>query len=115
MRYNRVIVAKVALNVASEDNLFHFEKCQNEHPICNENVAELSKLAEVPATAFCIDTVTLIEAGDTNDISRLDQDHMAGCDRCGKIGQYISSMPSDRDEEAVPSMASANLHMSLSA
>jgi len=93
MQYNRVIIAKVALGVASEDEVFWVDKCQHQSAKCAEAVVQLRELASVPATYECMEPMSLIEAGDTHKVSSRDQDHLMECNRCARIGQYISTMP----------------------
>lgn len=93
MRYNRVIIAKVALGVASEDEVFWVTKCRNQFDECDQSFTDLAKLASVPATALCLDPETLIRAGDTHKTSELEQSHLMGCNRCALIGQFIANMP----------------------
>ena len=108
MRYNRVIIAKVALGVATEDEVFWINKCQKSNPECAEAVQALRELAKVPSTILCLDDLTLIRAGDTNKVSREENEHLMGCHRCARIGQYISNMPNpESDQDVRPLSASA--------
>lgn len=107
MLYDRVIIAKVALGVASEDEVFWVNKCQSQSEACAEAVRDLRRLAEVPATPLCMDPLALIEAGDTNKLSAHDQEHLMECYRCARIGQYISTMPFPRSREQEPLSLSA--------
>ena len=95
MRYSRVIIAKVALGIASEDEVFWVRKCGVESVACAGALKELTELAKLPSSYLCIDAHALIEAADTN--RYIDgRDHMMGCTRCARIGQYIANMPSDK-------------------
>lgn len=99
MRYTRVIIAKVALGVASEDEVFWVTKCRKQLTDCEEHVRELEKLGEIPATLYCLDALDLIRAGDTNKVSEVDHGHLVACDRCARIGQYIANMPHPEAEQ----------------
>lgn len=105
MRYNRVMIAKVALRVASEDEIFWVTKCRNKFADCNQSFEELERLASVPATSLCLDPETLIHAGDTNKVTDLQHDHLMACNRCARIGQFIANMPFPKQEREHKSMA----------
>jgi hypothetical protein len=98
MRYTRVIIAKVALGVASEDEIFWVTKCRKQLSECEEHVHELEKLGELPGSLYCLDTLELIHAGDTNRVSEMDHQHLMECQRCARIGQYIANMPHPENE-----------------
>jgi len=98
MLYNRVIIAKVALNVASEDELYWVNGDKEIGSLCKQVTKDLQKLAQAPVTPFCMDPVALIEAGDSHRLSMSDQDHLIDCHRCASIGQYVSAMPSSKRE-----------------
>jgi hypothetical protein len=104
MCYNRVMIAKVALGVASEDEIFWVTKCRKQLAECNQDVEDLEKLASVPATSFCLDSETLIRAGDTHKVSDLEHDHFMACNRCARIGQFIANMPFPKQEREHKSM-----------
>jgi len=93
MQYTRVLIARVALDVASEDEIFWVSQCCKEGAGCSEAVRDLRILAKVPATSLCIDSRILIEIGDSNRTSDLESDHLMECHRCARIGQYIAHMP----------------------
>ena len=98
MRYNRVMIAKVALGVASEDEVFWVTKCRSELAECSQSLEDLAKLASVPATPLCLDPESLIRTGDTNKVTRTEQDHFVECLRCARIGQFIANMPFPKEE-----------------
>ena len=99
MQYTRVQIARVALGVASEDEVFWVNKCCKEGAGCGEAVKDLRKLANLDATGICIDSRTLVEIGDSNRTSDLENDHLVDCHRCARIGQYIANMPYPATEQ----------------
>jgi hypothetical protein len=99
------MIAKVALGVASEDEIFWVRKCRDKFADCNQSFEELERLASVPATSLCLDPVTLIRAGDTNKVSDLQHDHLMACNRCARIGQFIANMPYPEQEQEPKSMS----------
>ena len=107
MKYTRVLIARVALGVASEDEVFWVSQCCKEGAGCSEAVKDLRKLAETPHTALCVDSRTLIEIGDTNKVSDLESDHLVECHRCARIGQYIAHMPNPANPRRHVSMSLA--------
>lgn len=93
MRYNRVIIAKVALGVASEDEIFWVNSWCQESDVCRQALADLKALASAAPSMTCVDPLELIEAGDTNKMTSETQDHIVNCNRCARIGWYVSAMP----------------------
>lgn len=106
MQYTRVLIARVALGVASEDEVFWVDRCCKEGAGCRKAVKELQDLAELPAVGVCLDSRTLVEIGDTNSVSDLESSHLVDCHRCARIGQYISNMPN-------PATPQKRTHMGL--
>jgi len=107
MQYTRVLIARVALGVASEDEVFWVSQCCKEGAGCSQAVKDLRKLAEAPPTSLCIDSRTLIEIGDASKISDLESDHLVECHRCARIGQYIAHMPNPASPQKHVSMSLA--------
>lgn len=105
MKYTRVLVAKVALQVASEDEVFWVRKCIADGCGCEKDVANLRALAELPSTPFCVDNSDLIQIADTNKMSSLAADHIVACERCSKIGHYIANMSNPETGIEVKSLA----------
>lgn len=105
MKYTRVLVAKVALGIATEDEVFWVAKCIQEGCGCGQEIENLKKLSDLPRTMFCGDDKTLIEIADSNKMSTFDQDHLLSCARCARIGQYIANMANP----GVPSEAKSML------
>jgi len=93
MQYTRVLIAKVALRVASEDEVFWVERCIKEGCGCSEEISNIRVLADLPKTPFCVDDAALIVIADKNKMSMSDEDHILSCQRCARIGQYIANMP----------------------
>jgi hypothetical protein len=93
MKYTRVLIAKVALRVASEDEVFWVEKCIKEGCGCAEEIRNIRALSSLPRTPFCVEDAALIVIADKNKMSMVDEDHILSCERCAKIGQYIANMP----------------------
>jgi hypothetical protein len=106
MQYTRVLIARVALGVASEDEVFWVDRCCKEGAGCRESVKELRDLATLPSVGVCLDSSTLVEIGDTNKVSDLESDHLVDCHRCARIGQYIANMPN-------PATPQKRTHMGL--
>jgi hypothetical protein len=93
MQYTRVLIAKVALRVATEDEVFWVEKCIKQGCGCEEEIRNLRKLAELPRSQFCMgDDATLIKIADSNRMSQFEQGHLMACERCARLGQYIANM-----------------------
>jgi hypothetical protein len=93
MKYTRVLIAKVALRVASEDEVFWVEKCIKEGCGCAEEIKNIRALSSLPRTHSCVEDAALIVIADKNKMSMSDEDHILSCGRCARIGQYIASMP----------------------
>jgi hypothetical protein len=93
MQYTRVLIAKVALRVATEDEVFWVDQCIKQGCGCGQEIKNLRMLADLPHSVFCVDNMKLIDIADKNKMSRPDEDHLVSCERCAKIGQYIASMP----------------------
>lgn len=107
MRYTRVLIARVALGVATEDEVFWVNKCCQEGAGCAEAMKELQEIAKIPAVGHCIDTRTLINIGDTNKVSDMEQDHLMECHRCARLGQHIANMPNPASPQAKTTMGLA--------
>lgn len=94
MQYTRVLIAKVALRVATEDEVFWVEKCIKQGCGCKQEIENLRKLAELPRAQFCWgDDANLIKIADSNKMSQAEQGHLLSCERCARLGQYIANMP----------------------
>jgi hypothetical protein len=93
MQYTRVQIARVALGVASEDEVFWVAQCCKEKDDCKKSVKDLRELAKIPGAGYCIDSRTLINIGDTHKTSDEESDHLMECHRCARLGQYIANMP----------------------
>ena len=89
MKYTRVLIAKVALGVGTEDEVFWLSKSGNAHLV---DVKNLQALAGLPTTPSCVGDAELIQIADENKMSRVAQDHILSCARCARIGQYIANM-----------------------
>lgn len=105
MQYTRVLIARVALGVATEDEVFWVSKCCQEKAGCAEAIRELQEIAKLPAAGHCIDARTLINIGDTNKVSDMEQDHLMECHRCARVGQYIANMPNPATPQVKASLA----------
>jgi len=92
MKYTRVLIAKVALGVATEDEVFWVGKCIADGCGCKNDVENIRAFAELPSTPFCVDERDLIQIADTNKMSTMAADHIVACERCSKIGHYIANM-----------------------
>jgi hypothetical protein len=93
MQYTRVLIAKVALRVATEDEVFWVEKCIKQGCGCEEEIRSLRKLAELPRSQFCMgDDDALVKIADSNKMSTSEQGHLMACERCARLGQYIANM-----------------------
>lgn len=93
MQYTRVLIAKVALRVATEDEVFWVDQCIKQGCGCEREIQNLRALAQ-PKTMTCGDDLSLILVADQNKMPTrdLDLNHLFSCERCAKVGQYISSM-----------------------
>lgn len=107
MKYTRVLIAKVALRAATEDEVFWVDQCGNKDPACKEFVKNLRELAKIPGTGFCIDPRSLIHIGDTNKTSDMEREHLLACHRCARIGQYIAHMPNPATPQKYVSLSLA--------
>jgi hypothetical protein len=102
MQYTRVLIAKVALRVATEDEVFWVEQCIKQGCGCAEEIRSIRQLADLPRSQFCMtEDVNLIKIADSNKMSTSEQGHLLACERCARIGQYIANMPNP----AMPSEA----------
>jgi hypothetical protein len=108
MQYTRVQIARVALGVASEDEVFWVSKCCKEKADCKQSVNDLRELAKIQPAGICIDSRTLIDIGDTHKTSDEESDHLMECHRCARLGQYIANMPN-------PAAIQRHVPMSLAA
>jgi hypothetical protein len=104
MQYTRVLIAKVALRVASEDEVFWVEQCIKQGCGCKQEIDNLRKLSELPRAMFCIGDASLIDIADKNKMSTYDEDHLLSCQRCARIGQYIASMANPGTPSEIKSM-----------
>jgi hypothetical protein len=93
MQYTRVLIAKVALRVATEDEVFWVDKCIKQGCGCEKEILNLRKLSELPRAQFCMtEDANLIKIADSNKMSTSEQGHLLACERCARIGQYIANM-----------------------
>lgn len=98
MKYTRVLVAKVALRVASEDEVFWLSKAGASYA---QDVDILRTLAGLSMTPFCISDAELIRIADENKMSKMShaaQEHLVSCSRCARIGQHIANMDNPETE-----------------
>lgn len=90
----RVLIAKVALRIASE----HEARCVrlSSRPDVRRHIDEIRRLAYgMPTTPMCISNDDLIDMADLNRITLAAQEHLIGCRRCASIGQYVFSIQMD--------------------
>ena len=100
-------IARVALGVPLEDDLYWVMRHQGECQDCVSNIESLRLLSEEQPSVFCIETAALVEIGHSGKCSREESDHLVGCMRCAKIGQFISAMPSAAKVDVRPLSLSA--------
>lgn len=108
MRYTRVLIAKVALRVATEDEVFWVSRCIAEGCGCEKDIQTIRTLAELPSTPLCVGDAELIRMADTVDMSNVPsvtKDHIVSCERCAKIGHYIANMANPENEFEAKSLA----------
>lgn len=93
MQYTRVLIAKVALRVATEDEVFWVDQCIKQGCGCDKEIQNIRSLAW-PKTPSCGDDLALILVADRNKMPTrdLDEAHLLSCARCAKVGQYIANM-----------------------
>jgi len=96
-------VARVALGVPLEDDLYWTLHQKDEYRECLDDIEALRTLAssEEP-TLYCIEAATLVELGHSNKCTREQSDHLVSCMRCARIGQYIANMPAKAKHEVRP-------------
>lgn len=94
MQYTRVLIAKVALRVANEDEVFWVDQCIKQGCGCEREIQNIRALATQPKTMSCGDDLALILVADQNKMPTRDLDlaHLFSCERCARIGQYIANM-----------------------
>ena len=107
MRYTRVLIARVALGVATEDEVFWVAKCVREKSGCEQAIRDLRELAKLQSVGHCIDPRTLINIGDPNKASDMEQDHLVECHRCARLGQYIANMPNPAAPQRMAPLSAA--------
>ena len=95
-------IARVALGVPLEDDLYWVMRHQDTCEDCLQDIAALRALAARAPTVFCIEAATLVEIGQSNRRTREEGDHLMSCMRCAKIGQYISTMPTKSEVMVLP-------------
>lgn len=95
MKYTRVLIAKVALGVGTEDEAFWLNKAGGTH---QQDLNNLRALAGLPMSPSCLGDADLIQIADENKMTQAAQDHIMSCARCSKIGYYISNMENPTSE-----------------
>lgn len=104
MRCSRVVLAKVAFNVGSEDEVFWVNRQVRSDAKTAEVLRNLQGLADsMPVGPACMSDLALIHSGNTNTFSDLERDHLMQCVRCSRIGQFIANMeePVAKDRPAL--------------
>lgn len=104
MKYTKVMVAKVALSVASENEMSWVEKLIADGLISVEEMESIAVLSKIKKTMLCLNETDLIEVASKNKMLPEYQDHLISCERCARIGQQISAMINH-----VPAQLSASL------
>lgn len=105
MQYTRVLIAKVALRVATEDEVFWVEQCIKQGCGCGQEIRNIRQLADLPRSQFCMtEDANLIKIADSNKMSTSEQGHLMACERCARIGQYIANMANPATPSETKSM-----------
>ena len=102
MRCSRVVLAKVAFSVGTEDEAFWVNRQARSDPKTAETLRELVALGEVPATPVCLSYKALIYSGDSGKFSHDEREHLYECYRCAHIGQFIANMSDPSESRAAP-------------
>jgi hypothetical protein len=108
MKYAKVMVAKVALSVASKDEMSWVNKLVADGLISVDEIQSIAVLSKINKTMLCLNERDLIEVASKNKISDEYQDHLISCERCAKIGQQISAMINDAPLQLSASLAIAS-------
>ncbi len=85
-------VARFALGVPLEDDLWHVMRHKDGCEECLKDIEDLRALATEAPGMFCIDAASLVEIGHSNQRTREENEHLVGCMRCARIGQHVSAM-----------------------
>lgn len=101
MQYTRVLIAKVALGVATEDEVFWVDQCIKQGCGCEKEISAIRALA-APRTDLCGSDLTLINVADKNQTNLVDEAHLYSCERCARLGQYIANMDAPSAYQARP-------------
>ena len=108
MQLARVLIAKIALRVATEDEVSLVNHHITQGCDCAQEIQDIRTLADLPKTVFCCDDEELIAIADTNKVPvpvmDLEEHHLFSCQRCARIGQYISTMPNHIENGEVASI-----------
>jgi hypothetical protein len=96
MCVDRKRLARVALGIGTEDDLYLVDRYRRKHQICTSVLTSLIDAAQKAASLTCLDEHELIECADTGKMSQDQQDHIYDCPRCARIGQIIANLPMDR-------------------
>jgi len=107
MRCSRVVLAKVAFGLGSEDEVFWVNQQVRSDDKAVRDIRSLQALAELPIGPMCMSYPALIHSGDTNTFSDMERDHLIECPRCSRIGQFVSLMdhPSEARHREARSLA----------
>lgn len=97
-------IARFALGVPLEDDLWWVMRHKDECEECLEDIKSLRELAHEEPSMHCIDMAALVEIGHSNKSTPKENGHLVSCMRCARIGQYIStmSMRSETEIEVPP-------------
>ncbi len=97
-------IARFALGVPLEDDMWTVMRHKDECDECLEDIKSLRELAREEPSIQCIDMEILVEIGHSNKSTPRENNHLVNCMRCAQIGQYISamSMRSEAEVEVRP-------------
>lgn len=108
MCIDRAKLARVALAIGTEDDVFWVERHRAKCSVCQEAFVDLYQAGNTVPGVECLPVAELIEIADTGRMTRPQQDHLYECLRCAKIGQVIANMPSPKsDADPTPLSVSA--------
>jgi hypothetical protein len=97
MCFSKIITARVALGIASQDEVSRVRAHALTCVGCREKIQKLTEAATAVAGPFCMSKEDLLRSAEAPVVSDEEDEHLRSCRRCSEIGFTIFHLPSTED------------------